>query len=358
MAYGTNSVLDALLAIDNANVYDYGEDRLLADFQRSLAAHNALVDDMLGDLAESTTDRIRRFGVDTKLSMTEIDEYTRADAQKVPPTGSDIGFPLKGYQISLQWTRRYLQVATPAELAAKMNAAQRADISNVRVQALKALFTPTNTTTYKDRMIDNVTLPLRALLNADSEPIPDNDYGTTFDGSTHTHYLGTASFVAANIVSLVSTIVEHGVNGPVQIYINPAQEAAVSAFANFVPLQYPNLTPGGGQTTPIGDGVRAPFEIYNRQIGWWDGAIPVWVKAWVPAAYVLAFEADPSRRVLVRRRRAVGGNTDALAIVAEDEKYPLRAQTLEREFGISVWGRDQAAVLKTDNATYSAPTIT
>lgn len=359
MAWGTNGVLDALLTFDAQSVLDYGEDRLLDDFNRSLAAHNALVEDMLSPLVEFTTDRVRRYGVSATMEMVEADEYTRADAQKVPPAGTDIGFPLRPYQVTLQWTRKHLEIRTPADLAKDMAAAQRADIANVRRAIQRAIFTSTNTLTYSDRFIDGVTVPLRALLNADGEAIPNDDYGNAFDGATHTHYLGTASFVAADVESAVNTVVEHGVSGQVAIYINKAQEATISAFANFDALLQVNLQRGGGSTADevVGLGTLSPFDVNNRLIGVWNGAIEVWVKSWVPASYVLVVEADPGYRALAFRTRPGSAGRGALRIVADDENFPLRAETMEREFGVSVWGRDQAAVLYTASATYAIPTI-
>lgn len=358
--YGTNTILDTLMEFDRQNVLDYGEDRLLADFQRSLDAHNALVDDMVAPLVEPTTDRVRRYGTEQRMTMIEADEFTRADAQKVAPAGVDVGFPLRLYQISLQWTRSHLLLRTPADLAKDLAAAQRADIANVRAAVQRALFTPTNNLTYLDRRIDGTTLPLRALLNADSAAIPDNDFGVSFDGATHTHYLARAggSVAASDIESAIATVVEHGVTGQIVIYINRAQEAAVAAMANFTAWTPLRLERGGGFTGDLAQGgTEQPFDIYNRSIGLWNGNIEVWIKPWVPASYIAVCEIDPGRRILARRRRE-GVNLDIFQIVADDEKYPLRARTLEREFGVSVWGREQAAILYTGNTTYAAPTIT
>lgn len=355
--YGTHGVLDQLRLITDQSVLTYGEDSLVADFGRSLAAHNALVDDMTAPLVENTTDRIRRYGTDARMAMIEIDEFTRADAQKARPAGVDIGFPLKGYQISLQWTRRFLQVNTPGDLAITMIAAQRADIGNVRAAIQKALFGPTNNLTYLDRMIDNVTLPVRALINADGAAIPEDEFGNTWNPATHSHYLGTSSFVAADVNSVIDTVAEHGVGGDMVLYINRAQEAAIRGFANFTEYTQPLITPGPGSTDDqaVGGPVR-PWDVNNRPIGVWNGNTVIWVKSWIPASYILALDTDPSRRVLARRRRD-GANMDTLALVANDENYPLRANTMEREFGVGVWARDNAAVLYTGGASYVAPTI-
>lgn len=360
MAWGTNSILDSLLAFDAQNIFDYGEDRLLNDFQRSLDAHNALVGDMVTTLVEDTTDRIRRYGIEARMEMIEADEYTRADAQKVPPQGVDIGFPLRPYQITLQWTRKAMEVMTPRDMATQMIAAQRADIVNVRRAVQKALYTPTNNLTYKDRFIDNITLPIRALLNADGAAIPEDDYGNTFDGSTHTHYLATASLTAANVTALLDTVIEHGVTGPMYLYINRAQEAAIRGFTgNFTPYLEGMIRPGPGSTAveAVG-GPVAPFDLYNRAIGIWNGNVEVWVKPWIYPSYPVAFQADPGRKPLTRRTRPGTAGRGDLRIVADDEKYPLRAETMEREFGIGVWNRDCAAVLYTGGGAYVAPTIT
>lgn len=360
MAYGTNTILDTLKVFNSTSVLDYGEDRLLDVFQRSLEAHNALVEDMTAGIVEFTTDRVRRYGVDEKITMVEVDENGRADAQKVSPAGTDIGFPLRVFQVSLQWTRKHLQIATPADLAKTMAAAQRADIANVRANVQRAIFTSTNNTSYKDRMVDGVTIPLRAFYNADSTSIPDDDFGNSFNGASHTHYLGTSSFVAADIESAVNTVIEHGVNGPITININKAQEATVSGFANFDGLLQVNIARGGGFTGDVVEnkGTLAPFDVNNRLIGVWNGAIEVWVKPWVPASYVAVLEHDPAERPLAFRTRGGSAGLGALQLVAADESYPLRAETMEREFGVSVWGRSQGAVLYTANATYSIPTFT
>ena len=356
--YGTHSILSSLRAFDAQNVLTYGEDKLFEDFRRALNAHNRMVEDMVAPLVEVTDDRVRRYGTEMRQFMIEADEYTRADAQKIAPAGVDIGFPLRVYQASLQWTRKYLQVATVGEVADRYVAVERADAAQVRAVVQRALFTPTNNLTYKDRMIDGITLPLRALLNADSAAIPDNEFGVTFDGATHNHYLGTASLVAADITSAVNTVVEHGITGTLRIYINRAQEAAVTAMANFDAYQQPMISPGGGSTADVTGQNIQPFSIYDRAIGVWDGAIEVWVKPWIPASYILVIDIDPAYRVLARRHREGQPGLDALQIVAEDEKYPLRAQTMEREFGVSVWTRHKAAILYAGNATYAAPTFT
>lgn len=357
--YGTHSILDQLALIRNQTAVEYGEEALAQDFANWLAAQNLLVNMMVGDLVEFTDVRLTTYGTGQRLEMVIADEYTRPDAQKVRPTPTDIGFPLHSYQVSLQWTRKFLTVSTVADLAVAAQAVGEADARNVRRAIQRALFTPTNNLTYKDRLIDDATIPLRALYNADSAPIPEDEFGNTFDGSTHTHYLARAggSLAASDIEGLINTVTEHGVSGSVRLYINRAQEAAVVGFANFTHLPLPliNQAPGSTDDTARGAAFQ-PFDVYNRLIGVWNGAVEVYIKPWIPANYLVCVEIDPGKRVLRYRRRAATGNGE-LTLVAQDERYPLRAETSEREFGISVWGREQAAVLFAGDTTYAAPAI-
>lgn len=355
--FGTYSVLDQLSLIRNQTAADYDETRLAEQFQAFFDAQNLLVTQMTDDLVERTTERLTSYGTAARIDMIKVDEFARADAQKAAPAPTDIGFPLELFQATLQWTRSYLRVASVADLALAVRAVGESDLRTLRKEIARALFTPTNRLTYVDRFVDGVTLPIRALYNADSAPIPDDEFGNTFNGASHTHYLGTASLVAADIESLVQTIIEHGVNGPIRIYINRAQEAAVSAMANFDPFLPVRLQPGGGSTADVAlGGTLDVINPNNRAIGLWDGSFEVWIKPWIYANYIVALEIDPNARVLRMRTRAATGNGD-LQTVVEDEKYPLRARTAEREFGISVWARDNGAVLRTNNGTYAAPAI-
>jgi hypothetical protein len=352
MAYGTLNTLDTLAA-SQQTIAQYGEDRAFEAINAALAAHNEIMNDLIGGggLVERTTDRQRRYGGADNMSMDEVDEFGRGDAQKIA-AGVTLGFPLRLFDISVQWTRKYMQNGTTAELAAQFTAATDAHRKRVTREVKKAVFTPTNNTAYVDRLIDNVTLALRALVNADSQQIPLGPNGETFDGATHTHYLATASLTAANITSLIETVREHFATGTQFLYINRAQETAVRGFtSNFVAYLDARIIPGSGTTTAQGSLDKS--NLYNRAIGIFDG-VEVWVKPWVPANYMVTWiDTIPP---LVLRERNPG--SAALVLAAEDEAYPLRCRTLEAEFGVGVWTRTAAAVLQTNNGTYQTPTIT
>lgn len=352
MAFGTLSIIDTLKA-SQQSIAEYGEDNAWRGIQAALEAHNRIWNNMGGDLIERTTDRQRRYGGASSMVMQEVDEFGRSDAQKVP-AGVTVGFPLRKYDVSVQWTRDFMEEAMVSELAAQFDAARIGHLLAFQRELKKAIFNPTNYT-FRDRYVDHVDLAVKRLINADGAAIPPGPNGETFDASTLTHYLGAASgtLAASDISGLISTVRQHFSSGEVVVYINQAQEAAVRAMtANFTAYIDQRIIPGSAST--VARGVLENMDINNRAIGIFDGA-EVWVKYWIPANYMFAFVKGQPKPVVLRERRP---GRSALRIVAENEYHPLRTQTLMSEFGMAVWNRQNGAVLRTNNATYAAPTIT
>ena len=351
MAFGTLNSLDTLAA-SQQSIAAYGEDRAFEAIDAALQAHNEIMRSMMADFIVPSTDRQRRYGGDASMTMDEVDEFGRGDAQKIA-AGVTVGFPLRLFDVTIQWTRKFFQNATGAELAAQFTAATDAHRKRMIREIKRAIFTATNNTSYVDRLIDNVTLSIRALVNADSAAIPVGPNGETYDGATHTHYLARVSTLAASdITSVLETNREHYATGQQYLYINRAQETSVRGFtSNFTAYLDARLI--GATSSNQANGNLPPTNLYNRPIGIFDGA-EVWVKPWVPANYMFAWiEGAPPPLVL--RERAPGSS--ALVIAAEDEAYPLRARTMEAEFGVGVWNRTNGAVLYVGGTSYSSPTI-
>lgn len=349
MAYGTLSTFDTLAA-SQQTVAEFGEDRAWDGVRALYDAHNRIMREQLAVLADFTTDRQRRYGGPDNMVMDEVDEFGRVDAQKIT-AGVTVGFPLRLHQIALQWSRRYFLNKTAAEFAAQVVATLDAHRKRISRELRRAVFTPTNNLNYVDRLIDNVTLPVRALVNADGAAIPPGPNGEVFDGSTHTHYLATASFVAANLTSLIETVREHFGSGSQMVYINRGQEAAVRGFTGFTPYLDARLI--GANNVNQARGTLAQENLYNRAIGLYEGA-EIWVKPWIPANYVFSYIMGQPKPLVVRERRPGSSN---LVIAAEDEQYPLRAQQSEAEVGVGVWTRTNGGVLYTGGGSYVAPTI-
>lgn len=364
MQYGTLQLLDQLATIDKDNVFTYGEDLLYNHIRDLLVAHNTMTQDIFGLLVSPTTEKVARYGADAVGgSMVEVDEWGSADVQKTSVTGYDIGWPLKDYQYAIGWTRKYFETKMVSDIAKEYINAQTADIKNLKLQALTALMRATNYT-FVDRLTNSQSLPVKALMNADSSAIPIDQFGNTFNGATHTHLVGRigGSMAAADITALIDNIVEHGVNGGrVIVYINQAQEAAIRTFtSNFDPYQAPMLNAGPGSTADqiVGNPREDMYAIDDKPIGIWNGFVVIHVKPWVPANYVLALLVGGSGGAILRLRTRDIAGYGSFRMVAEHEHFPLRAQTFEREFGVGVWNRLGAAILYIGDTTYAAPTLT
>lgn len=353
-AYGTLSVLDSLAAT-NQSVVEIGEQIVYRQLEVALAAVNEQVGEALRSFVETSQDRRRRYGGTDAMTMDDVDEFGRADAQKVA-AAADVDFPLRKYAISVQWTRDSLEVISATQFVAQFTAYMEADMRTILREFKRALFRAANYSAV-DRLVDGTTLNVKRLVNADSAPIPLGPNGESFDGATHTHYLATASFVAADLTSLITTVIEHHPTGTPRVWINRAQEATVRGFAGFTGYLDARLVAGGGTTATVARASLDNYDLNNREIGVYSAggvSAVVTVKPWIPASYAFAW-VDGAPPPLVRRiRNAARAN---LRLVAEDEAYPLRARSLEREHGFGVWTRTNGAVLYTGGGAYTDPTL-
>lgn len=348
--YGTLNVLEDLA--EDTNPVAGREDEIAARFQEALDIHNRLFADMVSDLAMTTDQAELALGAADEAIIDELDEWGAADASKAANFGQ-VGFPLRIYGGTIQWTRTYFEMVSAAELAAQLDAFAAADLRVFQNMLKRVLFNNTNTSSYFDRLQTKRTYDLKALLNGDGQPIPPGPNGTTFDGATHTHYLANATLTSAAVESLLNTVIEHGIDGQLVLYISKSDEATVRGFSGFSPYLDARVTVTGA--AQIGNQTLDVNNPDNRAIGVFGGA-EVWVKPWVPQNYQVAIDVGGGFKPLgIRTRTGSLTGSGAFRIIADHEHYPLRAQNLGREYGIAAYGRWKAAVLKSNNATYSPP---
>jgi hypothetical protein len=352
-AWGTYTLLDLLAA--QTPVVTFGEDNAFAAVQAAVDAHNRILNELLVDLVEVSSDQLRRYGGPASMQMVKVDEWARADAQKVT-AGANIGFPLDPYQVSVQWTRFALERMMTQELAAQTTAALDSDLKNTQLLIKTAIF-PTLDSTFIDKLGNGLILPIRPFLNADADPVPIGPNGEVWPPSTHTHYKGVATAntpTVGEVKSIIETVIEHYAAGQPLLYINKAQESTIRGYtADFAPYYDSRLTVATTQTRA--DGSLDPVALYDRAIGILDGA-EVWTKPWMPIGYMFSFLRN-SMKPLVMRVPAVGAT--GLRLMADNETFPLRAQTMQRVTGVSVWNRPNGAVLDcvTGSNTYTVPAL-
>lgn len=351
MTTGTHDI-STLLAARFQSAADFGMDTITQILNADVAAHNVIVNDLLGGLCDYTTDRQRKYGTSTSGAMVEVDEYGRAPTQIDKP-GATVGFPLRLFQYPLGWTRKWLETHTPADMAIATQTAQKAHLQMLQREIKRALFLSSNYT-FNDFLVDKIDLSVKRLVNADSANIPDGPNGETYDGSSHTHYLARAggSLAASDVTSAINTVVEHGHGNMVKIAISRTDETTWRALSGFTAYQDPRLvfraTDTASQTLDI-------TRLDNRAIGIL-GAAEVWVKPWGIANYAAIWDSASPEKPLAFRQRAQT-SLQGLRIVAEIDTFPLHAQYMEAEFGLGVWARTNGAILYWGNTSYADPTI-
>lgn len=345
---GTHDI-STLLAARFTSVAEFGMDTIAQVLASDLAVHNSLTMEMVAMLCGITTDRQRIYGTAAEGEMYEVDEYGRAPTQVARP-GDTVGFPLKLYQFALGWTRKWLQTRSPNDLATAVVASQRAHVLRLRDELKKAIYISGNYT-HRDHLVDNIDLAVKRLVNADGAEIPPGPNGEAFDGATHTHYNFEASLTAANLLTSIDDLVEHGHGGAVKLYISRTDEAAVKALTGFEPYVDPRLIYRASDTAARTLDIT---RLDNRAIGIF-GAGEVWVKPWAIADYTFIHDlASPS--TLQYRQRASTA-LQGLRIAAELDDYPLIARYMEAEFGLGVWTRTNGVVHFANGASYTDPTI-
>ena len=360
MAYGTLSLADLQATQLNQTVAQFGENNTFEAFEASLDAHNRIMAEIIGDLAEVSTDRLRRYGGLDTMEMEDIDEFGMPKAQKVT-AGSNVGFPLNAAAIGLQWTEMWFKKHTVAELRGQVDAMFLADRKRV-IRDLKRSFMLSTNYTSNDQFTDKIDIDVKRLVNADSKPIPVGPNGETFTVGSHTHYAARVStFAASDLVSLINNVKEHFSTGSIVVYINQAQEDAVTALTGFVDYRDPRVIASVNAASTNFRSLDL-INIYNRPIGLFKGA-EIYVKPWIPANYMFCFNAGASKPLVYRYDLDYGDGlmlvygSGANATTEAPRDYPLRASAYRRMFGVGVWNRINGAMLYVGGTSWTDPTV-
>lgn len=329
-----------------------GLDTIARSLQADLATHNRVLMDILTPFADLTNDRRRRYGISGQLEFLTADEFTRAHTQKVI-TGSEVEFPMDGFQAAIGWTAMFFKNKAVADMAATQVAAKIGHMKKIKQVLQQSFFTATNSSVF-DYRVDDVQLDIKRFVNADSAPIPIGPNGETFVASTHTHYLFHNGLDNTSAHSLVQTVLEHFNSDSLQIFINVADLASWQGLTDFKSYIDTRLIPGvnADHTRPA----LNPFRPNNRAVGLFDAA-EVWVKPWGISNYAVCMDTGTPLKPLALRTR--DGGPPILQTVGTNVLFPLQADYMESEFGFGVWTRTNGAVLYHAGGAvaYVSPTI-
>lgn len=342
--------ISALMKARFHSAAEFGLDTVERVLRADIAAHNQIVNEMVGEMCEPTTDRQRIYGTSADGEMQEVDEYSAGPTQR-NTTGETVGFPMRAFQYNIGWTEKFLRKATPADLASMVLAAEKAHLRKIQVELKRAMYRSANYT-FRDSLVDKIDLGVKRFVNADGAKIPDGPNGEQYNGSTHTHYTANSGWDATALLTAINDVVEHGHGGQVRLVIARADEASVKALTGFEDYVDPRIiyrnTDTPGQTLDI-------TRLDNRAIGIF-GAAEVWVKPWAIANYAAIWDAADPNKPLAFRQDSVE-SLQGLRIAADNSDYPLFARFLEAEFGIGVWTRTNGAVHYVGGSSYTDPSL-
>ena len=361
VSYGTLSLND-LLRVNNTSVIDFGRFDVFKAIEAFFDAYNKQVNGQLDLLVYRTTERAIGVGGPVYKVATMVDEFGAGLPQKAGGAGQ-MGFPLRAWQVTQQWTSLWMAEHTPAEMAKEVVSAASADSKMLQYWIRQALFSPLNYI-FTDVRRDFMSLWVKALANADGFPIPPSPNGVLFNASTHTHYMGTTNAYPSNtdLGAMADNLREHYVSGTQYVFVTQDFGTALlngagTTYADFVKLQYQdqqysiNLTLARGPLEPINQA--------SRQIGVFRGA-QVWVKPWVPQGVVLTFMSGPDTKPLAMRvPDSLAANRGDFRPIWNDIEYPTECTINQRECGLGISDRVSAVALSYNGSdtNYHAPAI-
>ena len=344
---GTLSI-DDLYAVDDANVIEFGEDRVAEALQRDLANFRDNVEEMTSEVAMFTAQRTGRYGAGQASEMMRLDEYGSAATEKQRLAG-EVALPLHKFGKATGWTRDFMIQSTPKELAEQQVMIQKGYLTSLRNSVRNSIFLSANYTV-RDNFVNKTNLTIRRLVNADGEPIPSGPNGETFDGSTETHYLAVSGLTQTALEDAIDDVVEHGHGEDVRVYINKGDESGVRGFADFKPYTDARIiNQEGTARQDLDQSTRN-----DRAIGLLNGA-EIWVKPWMPANYLFTFAAGDEPPVNIRQHPQP--SLRGLRLDFEHENAVMRADQYRAYMGAGVWTRTNGAVLHVGNSTYQEPSF-
>jgi len=354
--------------VDGMDIEDLSQEQLADFLDARIAARNAAVNLILGELSMPTTSVGALLGQESAMpDWSAGTELSRGARQKT--AGLDaVGFPVTKFgPVRSGWTRDYIAKATNREIVRHMDSVMASHMATNWKEAMKAIFQNTTWTWTHDMFPEDGALKVKPLLNADGYVSPEW-MSNTFDG-TEDHYLalGAGTLDEADLLQMSSELRKHGygvsaanagMGGRLELWVNSAQTADVQAHTNFVPSNDPividmnKIAVSLDQDTYVG--YNSSARCFIREV------------EYVPAGYTMMFmtNSDPgasqaASRVNgfapLRRRVPTTAALQGIQRITESQ-YPLQETFWEDWFGFGC-GMRGTAIVGQLAGSYTVPTI-
>lgn len=347
-------------------------------YQEALAAFNAMrtplvelltfpVNNVIEDIVQPGTERFEK-----------ASEFGIPVSMRPAPVVTQRAFPFDWYDLRAGYTFQFLAGgpnslggASTAQLDAILAQAMEADNYLQFDLTLKALFNNAN----RSAVIGTQAYTVTALYNADSSYIPPFN-GTSFDGSTHTHYInsGAAALDSTDLDQLAGLVTEHGYsrqNGyTIVLLVNQTEGDVIKTFRrgvvnnntqtavyDFIPAQ------GVGFQLPVGWEVAAGSQPAATFAGL-DvignyGPYLVVQNNQIPSGYLVAAASQgrsSNLNIIGIREPAAASLKGLIQKPGNNANYPLIDSFFIHGIGTGVAQRGAAAVMRVGAAAYSVPT--
>lgn len=258
----------------------------------------------------------------------------------------DVAFPLEEFGAAFEIDRKSYAMLTVQQLANELATMRTQDVSTIRWEVLAALFNNADRSVIDEWPVSKGTLTIKPLANGDSIEYPPKIGADSDDFAADNHYL-VSGYTSANIsddnnpyVTIREDIEEHFGTptgyGNIVVFINTTEVAKTEALADFVEVTDIHINPGDDRDTVNGmPSIPSSARLLGRVSG-------VWVAEWryIPSGYLLGVDADSPAPTRMRVHRAEYTLLQqGFALVAEDERHPIKTRNYEHDFGIGVANR-------------------
>jgi hypothetical protein len=323
--------------------------RLFEDITAALRDYNDTSSALRASLVLVTTaEKLVSGGAQGQYSFGRATEYGRPDRLRTGVSPEIERFiPIDDYALGVGFTRKYLALATAADVSAQVDEAIRADqeliIQKILQQTLR---------------IENLGVGgiYKTFWNADGE-VPPRFADTTFAGS-HTHFFFNASLTLALVQSMRLALVEHGLDVFRELWIPLNLESGIRGLAGFVPVASKDLGLIGNTNLLSAPNQQVALVDPNQFIGVLEG-FRVRLFNWMPSDYLFAYDAA---QALLRKplawREYPSAVLRGLQLFNEDpnSSFPLVNSFFMRNFDLAALNRSNGVAAKVA-ASYTTPSI-
>jgi hypothetical protein len=337
--------------LGDERVTEVGVSVVMRAVEESLAEYNRMINALMGQFVQRTTDHKRRYKLAGGGTLQPLDE--NGIPQPVRPSGYyDVAWPIQGGGDAWATNRVSRALLTVDEANRFTLDSLKRDADWNRRHILAACFDNT-TWTYEDDVFGDLTI--QPLANGDTVEYVRRGGAT----STDDHYLAQASSIddANNpFDDIYDELMEHPSNsGPIVVYIPTNLKSSVTGLTDFTEIGDPDIDYGTGVNQIVGD----PDMFDDTIRGFGDEVLgkvgKCWVVEWIalPDSYMLAHARGAGPVLAMREYDA----PELRGFFPENHSPDGNIQEMRmiRYAGYGALNRVAAVVQRIGNASYAIP---